>query len=130
MALVATGFLNQPVVKWGPGTLLTLKEDLRYVALDGTTHVAKQGLVTDLASVPAALRTLTSVLGATFQTTARAGILHDWIYKTGSTTRREADALFRESLVADGFAKWKARMMWAGVRAGGWVAWRRHRAND
>jgi hypothetical protein len=122
-------FLNEPVVKW-QGKLLILREDLTYVAKSGAQYVIKKGLATDLASIPSVLRTTTAILGAGWQQTGPAGILHDGLYKTGEVSRRLADDLFREALIASGMSSWKARILWSGVRAGGWVAWKRHRAND
>ena len=38
-------------------------------------------------------------------------------------TRKKADDLFYDVLVADGVPKWRARLAWAGVRIGGAAAW-------
>jgi hypothetical protein len=124
--MAVVGFLNEPVIKWS-GKAVILREDLNYIANSGVQYITHAGLYTDLASVPSVLRTTTAVLGAGWQQTAAAGILHDGLYKTGRVSRHMADDLFREALVNSGLSKWKARVMWAGVRSGGWLAWRRHR---
>lgn len=47
---------------------------------------------------------------------AEAGVVHDWAYRTGALTRKEADDVFYEALLALGVSSWKARTMWAAVR--------------
>lgn len=49
-----------------------------------------------------------------------AAAVHDWLYRTGLITRRQADAVFYRALRASGVARWRAWLMWAGVRLGGW----------
>lgn len=58
-----------------------------------------------------------------------AGVLHDWLYQTGSTTRDRADAIWRLVALAgehhaNAFQAWVG---WLGLRLGGWVAWDRYR---
>lgn len=62
--------------------------------------------------------------------TGLAGILHDWLFRTGHVDRATADALYHEALIALGLSRWRAFVRWAGVRVGGWSAWRKHRMND
>lgn len=80
------------------------------------------GFVTDLASIPAPLRGILNVNGKS----RRAAVLHDWLYCSQLGTRAEADATFREALVAEGvsIACW---IYWAGVRVGGWVQYGRRK---
>lgn len=51
----------------------------------------------------------------------RAAVVHDYLYSLGATplTRKEADAVFYRALRADGVARWRAWIFWAGVRIGG-----------
>lgn len=51
-----------------------------------------------------------------------AAALHDWLYASGHLPRVAADAVFRRALRSCGVARWRAWLMWAGVRLGG--AWR------
>lgn len=50
----------------------------------------------------------------------RAAILHDWLYATGLLPRAECDAVLSRALqISDGTARWRAWLLWAGVRIGG-----------
>lgn len=58
----------------------------------------------------------------------RPAIVHDWLYKTHQTaggfiSRSQADILFYSMLRKEGMSFFKARLMWLGVRAGGWAFW-------
>jgi len=61
-----------------------------------------------------------------------AAVVHDWLYKIKgeydwgySMTRKEVDQLFYHMLRADGVGFIKARMLYRGVRAGGWMSFRK-----
>lgn len=84
--------------------------------------VVPRGFITDLASVPRALRAVLDVNGP-----SRApAVLHDFCYCAQETkTRKEADELFLTALEACGVGLIERRMFYAGVRAGGWVYWRK-----
>nr|DAQ92355.1 MAG TPA: Protein of unknown function (DUF1353) [Bacteriophage sp.] len=41
------------------------------------------------------------------------------MYRTGIINRKEADDLFYQMMIADGFPKWKCYCCWLGVRIGG-----------
>lgn len=49
-----------------------------------------------------------------------AAALHDALYRAAMLPRRQADAVFYRALRAEGIARWRAWLMWAGVRLGGW----------
>lgn len=46
-------------------------------------------------------------------------VVHDWCYSTGVMGRKEADDLYYDMLVANGFGKIKSKLVWLGVRLGG-----------
>lgn len=48
-----------------------------------------------------------------------AATVHDWLYTTGQISRRQADAVLYRALRAEGVARWRAWLFWAGVRIGG-----------
>lgn len=49
----------------------------------------------------------------------RAAVIHDYLYQYGSLTRKQADDVFYRALRADGVARWRAWILWMGVRIGG-----------
>jgi hypothetical protein len=77
--------------------------------------IVPMGFVTDFASVPRipVAYLLTGDCGHA------AAVLHDWAYTSHLCTRSEADALFHEALLAGGEPRWRAWLMWLGVRIGG-----------
>lgn len=94
------------------------------------------GFITDFASIPKILWNILPPVGSY----GKAAVVHDWLYRrrtvvfdclvceTGhplrSVSRREADYRFREAMQVLG-TDWLTRwVIWAGVRLGGWWAWR------
>ncbi|KZZ67825.1 hypothetical protein A3765_10550 [Oleiphilus sp. HI0130] len=83
------------------------------------------GFVTDLASIPKALRFLISQN----EKHRKAAVLHDYLYyKKGNMdleifTRKECDQLFEQAMQNCGVNWLKRKTMYAGVRIGGWYAW-------
>lgn len=73
------------------------------------------GFITDFASVPRVpiAHLLTANCGH------EAAVIHDWLYTTHQVSRREADAVFEEALLVGGEPRWRAWLMWLGVRVGG-----------
>lgn len=45
--------------------------------------------------------------------------IHDKLYTTGSLSRKQADKVLYRALRAEGVAKWRAWIFWAGARIGG-----------
>jgi len=45
-------------------------------------------------------------------------------------TRKEADAIFLEAMQVAGVNWFSRHVIYSGVRAGGMVAWNKHRRND
>lgn len=58
-----------------------------------------------------------------------AAAIHDWLYRQQTTTRAEADAVFRDAMAVchPPESAWRRLWMWAGVRAAGWIFWRTNR---
>lgn len=102
-----------------------LLEDLEFETKRGQKIIVPKGFVCDLASIPRILRPLFSVNGKHRE----AAILHDWLYyKRGrvafrSFTREQCDEIFYQEMRARQVGQLKARIMWAGVRVGGWFFW-------
>lgn len=70
---------------------------------------------TDFASVPRWPLTF-ALLG---QYGHAAAVLHDWLYSSGQLSRDAADRVFLNALRSSGIARWRAYLMFAGVRIGG-----------
>lgn len=97
----------------GP-VLFVLLADLVYVGRD-ERFVVPKGLVTDLATVPAALTWLAPRYGIY----TRAAVLHDWLTeesRAGRFRRVDADGVFRRVLRELGVSLPRRWMMWAAVR--------------
>jgi len=77
------------------------------------------GFVTDLASIPIGLRWFFPHGGAK----AFAACTHDYLYRNTIGTRKEADGIFLAAMLSNGVTKWKAQLMYYGVRGGGWMSW-------
>ncbi|MEQ9728501.1 DUF1353 domain-containing protein [Pseudomonas sp. WHRI 8822A] len=73
------------------------------------------GFISDFASVPRLPLTY-ALLGAYGHA---AAVLHDWLYSTTTLSRAEADRVFLNALRSSGIARWRAWLMYAGVRIGG-----------
>lgn len=82
------------------------------------------GTRTDLASIPRALRNLPSLDPQAHS--RRPAVVHDYLYSTQTVTRAIADRFLLDAMQAEG-ATFRARwMFYYGVRAGGWLPWKRH----
>lgn len=46
-------------------------------------------------------------------------VIHDYLYGTANLSRRQSDEVFYNALRSSGIARWRAWLMWAGVRIGG-----------
>jgi hypothetical protein len=101
-----------------PGHWLLIK-DLIWRS-DTERIVVPAGTSTDLASIPRPLRGILNQNG----NSRRPAVLHDYLYQTQSLPRAAADEIFRRALAADGMGAVERFAYWAGVRLGGWLAWR------
>lgn len=92
-------------------------------ALLNRQFIVPSQFVTDLASVPQFLWAIVPPIGKYDD----AAVLHDWLYKQGGVTRKEADDLLKEAMQACGVSGHDVWMIYNGVRLGGWLTWRRYR---
>ena len=86
------------------------------------------GFENDLASIPSLLTWAIPVNGKH----RWAAVIHDWLYfnkgilgERQQFTRKECDLIFLEGMKVMGVSWWKRSSMYRGVRAGGWVAWKK-----
>ena len=95
------------------------------VSVDGKVITIPAGTVTDYSSVPFGMRNLVR-----WDRIDIAGVVHDYLYQTGMRSRRKADAVWRKVAMggSNGANPFQAWVGWLGLRIGGWVAWRKHRA--
>ncbi|WP_411267516.1 DUF1353 domain-containing protein [Asticcacaulis sp. 201] len=82
----------------------------------GRVIVVPKWYVTDFASVPWYGQSFIDPQGPT----ARAAIVHDWLYTIGEPGKREeADAIFYRAMIKYGVPEYQARIAYNAVRAGG-----------
>lgn len=92
-----------------------------------TGHFAiPAGFLTDAATVP---RLVWGILSPTDPDILYPSFAHDYLYAVNgalegrSLTRKDCDVALYELMVAAGSPRWKARLVYAAVRAGGGGAW-------
>jgi hypothetical protein len=78
------------------------------------------GFCTDFASIKVLHNAFLFVLFALVSGYGNyAATVHDWLYTKGQLSRKEADTVLYRALRAEGVARWRAWIFWAGVRIGG-----------
>ena len=93
------------------------------LTIDGETILVEKGFITDFSSYPWFSRILVR-----FDRVDVAGVIHDKLYYDGNCTRAHADKIWRlVAQLGDHSANpVQAWLSWAGLRLGGWIAWRAH----
>src|SRR5574341_241530 len=113
--------------------LWRLEEPLAYRARDGRVFLVPAGFITDGASLPRPLWFLYPPFGGEYD---RAAIVHDCLYQHaelftgtdhGHFSRGEADRLMLEMMEVDEFRLTGRRVVYRGIRSGGWWSWRKYR---
>ena len=107
-----------------------LTDDLAYQSRYGRIVVPK-GFRTDLDSVPR----LPLAYWLTKNASVTGAVVHDYLYASGRIgdfriTREQADEVFLEIMDEEGVSWWRRRLIWLGVRAGGWRPWGDYREDD
>ena len=98
----------------------TLLADLVLADDDERVITVPAGFTTDFASIKVLHNAFLFVLFALVSGYGNyAATVHDWLYEHGSMTRKQADAVLYRALRAEGVARWRAWLFWAGVRIGG-----------
>lgn len=103
-----------------PGKWILLRDLIWHTATE--RYVVPAGFVTDLASIPGALRGILQQNGRS----RRAAVLHDFLYRFQPIARAAADKLFLTALAADGVISLGRGLYYLGVRCGGFLPWRRN----
>jgi hypothetical protein len=104
----------------GRGTWRLLSDLIYRSDVAGITVTAPTGFITDLASVPR----MPFAHMLTAGTGHAAAVIHDVLYSGHQVTRAMADDVFYEALLVLGVPKWRAWLMWSGVRIGGRGPWK------
>lgn len=102
-------------------------QEFAYITKNGLKLIVEKGTITDGASIPWFFRFVFHI--APWGKHRRAAVLHDDMYQEGVFTRKQADEVFYEAMLVSGVSKWRAGLMFAGVRIGGSWAWYKHRWN-
>ena len=97
-----------------------LLDDLVLADEDERTIIVPAGFITDFASIKVLHNAFLFVLFALVSGYGNyAATVHDWLYFSGQVSRKDADAVLYRALRAEGIARWRAWLFWAGVRIGG-----------
>lgn len=116
MSRFTTTLKTEQVGKWTHillGDLVLADEDQRVITVP-------TGFTTDFASIKVLHNAFLFWLFALVSGYGNyAATVHDWLYTTGPVSRKDADAVLYRALRAEGVARWRAWMFWAGVRIGG-----------
>lgn len=106
------------------GFPFTLLRSLSYDSdILGRTVVVPAGFQTDYASIPWLLWGPLPPVGRY----DRAAVIHDYLYRFNGCSRKEADLTLLEAMRWLDVNKLQRAAIYAGVRAGGWHAWRKYR---
>ncbi|KKM63235.1 hypothetical protein LCGC14_1513520 [marine sediment metagenome] len=93
------------------------------VRIRGREIIVSSGFETDFASVPRLFWRVVPPWGKY----SPAAVVHDFLYATGETTRKEADKIFLKYMKLLGVKPWRRKIMYRAVRMGGSFAWQKHR---
>lgn len=119
---------QKPWLEQIDGKLHRVAREGVYLDTDRTEYRIPVGFETDGGSVPRPLWWWIPPFGDDAES---AYVLHDRLYKDAELydgmTRGKADELLRQAAIAEGLPPARARVIWLGVRSGGWIPWRRYR---
>ena len=94
------------------------------VEIEGDPIIIPAGTITDFSSIPWYGRILVR-----WSKVDIAGVVHDWLYQTGDTSRARADEIWRLVAVSGDHSAnaIQARIGYLALRIGGWFVWNRYR---
>lgn len=119
-----TGFLSELDLRSvrGHPRKWQLLSPLIYQAASGERITVPVGFLTDLASIPQILQGIVPVNDAHRD----AAVLHDYLFVVQDRPRADVDALFLEAMRSLGVRCTQRGVMWAAVRLGGLLPWRKN----
>jgi len=103
--------------------LWRLKRPLLFGLPHGVITVPRN-FITDGASCPKILWSLCAPMSGP---QVEGAVLHDFLYSMDSDlgfSRKQADEMFRDTMLAEGTPKWRAQLIYRGVRLGGSKSWK------
>jgi hypothetical protein len=110
-----------------------LEKSISYVSGNFVVK-APAGWVTDLTSIPSflplkkeGLHTPASIIHDVLYAEGEIRMEQSGVFQTVPVTRKEADQIYREAMKTLHVKKIKRRLIYWGVRMGGWRAWGRYR---
>ena len=114
--------MNQPKVEPIPGRdMFGVTEDYSVVSLAEKITVP-EFFITDGASIP---MFAWQIMYTPFHPDVMAAaVVHDWLYTNHQCSRKMADLIFKDILIANGVDESKADLMYKAVRIGGRAAWK------
>lgn len=87
--------------------------------IEGTIEVP-EGFVTDFASIRGLRNIVLFPLYAVLAGYGNYGsTVHDYLYRNGKLDRKRSDDVMKRAMLAEGVAKWRVNIFYAGVRAFG-----------
>ena len=116
-------FLSELNVHWVSSSQVQLDTPLQYKDRKGRVWTVPAGFITDLESRPTFLPGFINFFLTDQVKTARAAVVHDYLYREHILTRAESDAIYYDALREEGVNLVGAYLGWAGLRVGGWLAW-------
>jgi hypothetical protein len=105
----------------GKNLKFRLLRDLCFT-IGGERVCVPEGFVSDGASVPRWFWRMLPPFGLYL----RAAILHDWLYRSGWCSKREADRLLWIIAKRDGTPLWQRLLIRTGLAIGGGFTWRKY----
>ena len=122
-------FWTQLVVRDNGGTFVVAEPLVYQSVVLGGLLVVQPGFPTDFASVPRGLWNILPPIGRY----DAAAVCHDKLYRDGAfegraIDRGTADRVLLEAMEVYEVNRLQRWLIYAGVRAGGWAAWRRYRS--
>lgn len=119
--------LQEPNLRLLHGGQWSLQTNMVVQMADGRQFTVPAGFVTDFASSRVGRYNLLGIDAAN----SYASVLHDWLYKTNTVNKHQADLYFSEGLKSDkNVGWWDSFKGYYGVKLFGGFAWRAHRKED
>jgi hypothetical protein len=110
----------------GNGHNVRLSEPMIYRSREGEEIAVPEGTVSDGASTPRIFWRALPPFGPYW----RPALMHDYLYQSGLFCQAKCDSLFHEAMLDCHVNRFKAWVIYAGVRMGGWIAYRNYRKKE